>query len=300
MQPLARQSDNHPNIVEQFQVVVNGREIIKSYSELVDPTIQQANFNQQAEAAAKGDYEATSGDDDFLLAMEHGMPPQSGFGMGLERILTLLTGQDNIRDVVMFPLMKPGQEAEREKQKDAEETEKEREGEENREKEKTTEERKKIYVGQESDISSFPTETQAIQLVEQYLTDTKRHCLQVGSVMRRFAHKLGQDEQYRWLAGVLHDIDRDHIAKDPTKHLKDDFEKIMDQIDAPAQLRDDIRSHGERLTGVPVDSLLRKYLASVDELSGFLYAYSLMRPTGFVGMEPKGALKRIKDKAFAA
>jgi len=107
MQPLARQSDENPDIVEQFQVVVNGREIIKAYSELVDPTVQLENFDEQAVALEKGDDEATSGDADFLLAMEYGMPCQSGFGMGLERILALLTQQDNLRDVIMFPLMKP-------------------------------------------------------------------------------------------------------------------------------------------------------------------------------------------------
>lgn len=106
MQPLARTSDKNPEIVEQFQLLVNGWEICKAYSELVDPLFQQANFDKQAEAAAKGDDEATSGDDAFVEAMEYGMPPQSGFGMGLERILAILTEQDNLRDVVMFPLMK--------------------------------------------------------------------------------------------------------------------------------------------------------------------------------------------------
>ncbi len=107
MQPLARVSDKDTNIVEQFQLLVNGREICKAYSELVDPIFQQENFDKQAEAAARGDEEATSGDDDFVTAMEYGMPPQSWFGMGLERILAILTEQDNLRDVVFFPLMKP-------------------------------------------------------------------------------------------------------------------------------------------------------------------------------------------------
>ena len=106
MQPLARTSDADANIVEQFQLLVNGWEICKAYSELVDPLLQQANFDKQAAAAEKGDDEATSGDDAFVEAMEYGMPPQSGFGMGLERILAILTEQENLRDVVMFPLMK--------------------------------------------------------------------------------------------------------------------------------------------------------------------------------------------------
>lgn len=110
MQPLARMSDQDATIVEQFQLLVNGREICKAYSELVDPILQQENFDKQAEAAARGDEEATASDDDFVTAMEYGMPPQSGFGMGLERILTILTEQDNLRDVVMFPLMKASNE----------------------------------------------------------------------------------------------------------------------------------------------------------------------------------------------
>jgi len=107
MQPLARASDTNPEIVEQFQVVVNGWEIVKAYSELVDPIDQRSRFESQAKAAAAGDEEATSADYDFVLAMEYGMPPQSGLGFGIDRFLTLITGQANLRDVVLFPLTKP-------------------------------------------------------------------------------------------------------------------------------------------------------------------------------------------------
>ena len=106
MQPLARQSDENSNIVEQFQVVVNGWEIVKAYSELIDPEIQRKNFADQGDALARGDEEATSADEDFVVAMEYGMPPQSGWGMGIDRVVSLLTGQENLRDVVLFPLMK--------------------------------------------------------------------------------------------------------------------------------------------------------------------------------------------------
>lgn len=106
MQPLARASDDDAWIVEQFQLLVNGREISKAYSELVDPIFQQDNFDKQKEAAEQWDEEATAEDKDFVTAMEYGMPPQSWFGMWLERILAILTQQDNLRDVVMFPIMK--------------------------------------------------------------------------------------------------------------------------------------------------------------------------------------------------
>ncbi len=280
MQPLARQSDLNPSLVEQFQVIVNWREILKAYSELVNPVIQQANFDEQSAAAQAWDSEATKSDDDFVLAMEYGMPPQSWWWMGLDRILTMLTEQHNIRDVIMFPMMKEENTQEDTLMK--------------------TSVTQNQWVIKTEPMHWLPTTEQTNNLIETYLTDTKRHCLQVGHVMQWFAKELWQDEHYRWCAWVLHDIDRDHIAKDPTKHLKDEFESIMNTINAPEQLRKDIQSHWPELTWITPDSLLRKYLISVDELSWLLYAYSLMRPTAFDWMETKWALKRIKDKTFAA
>ncbi len=107
MQPLARTSDNNPHVVEQFQAIINWREILKAYSELVDPVELQSNFDAQAEALARGDDEATKSDDEFVISMEYGMAPQSWWGMWLDRILAMLTEQSNVRDVIMFPLMKP-------------------------------------------------------------------------------------------------------------------------------------------------------------------------------------------------
>jgi lysyl-tRNA synthetase class 2 len=106
-QPLARRSDEDKTKVEQFQLIVNGWEIVKAYSELVDPLDQAERFKEQAKAAAKGDREAQAGDDEYVLAMEYGMPPISGWGLGIDRIITILTGQTNLRDVVLFPLMRP-------------------------------------------------------------------------------------------------------------------------------------------------------------------------------------------------
>jgi lysyl-tRNA synthetase, class II len=106
-QPLARRSDKDKTKVEQFQLIVNGWEIVKAYSELVDPLDQAERFKEQAKAAAKGDEEAQAGDDEYVLAMEYGLPPISGWGLGIDRIITILTGQTNLRDVVLFPLMRP-------------------------------------------------------------------------------------------------------------------------------------------------------------------------------------------------
>ncbi|MEK7512418.1 MAG: lysine--tRNA ligase [Patescibacteria group bacterium] len=107
LQPLARRNDKHPEMVDQFQLVVNGWEIVKAYSELVDPIDQEKRFKNQAELKNKGDDEAMEGDPEFVEAMKYGMPPISGWGMGIDRLLTILTEQENLRDVVLFPLMRP-------------------------------------------------------------------------------------------------------------------------------------------------------------------------------------------------
>jgi len=104
--PLARRSDEDNRVIEMFQFLINGEELCKAYSELVDPEIQRATLEDQAKAKADGDDEAMDLDEDFLLAMEHGMPPMSGLGMGIDRLLVILYNQPSIRDVVLFPIMK--------------------------------------------------------------------------------------------------------------------------------------------------------------------------------------------------
>ena len=106
VQPLARINDDDERIVDQFQLVINGWEMLKAYSELVDPLDQRARFEEQAAAKKAGDEEAFEVDDEYLTAMEHGMPPISGWGMGIDRLAAILSKQNNLRDVILFPLVK--------------------------------------------------------------------------------------------------------------------------------------------------------------------------------------------------
>lgn len=107
LSPLARKNDKNPLVTDRFQLLINGWEIVNAYSELTDPLDQKARFEQQMQDKASGDEEAMSTDDEYIEAMEYGMPPVSGWGMGVERIVALLTQQKNLRDVVMFPLLRP-------------------------------------------------------------------------------------------------------------------------------------------------------------------------------------------------
>lgn len=106
LSPLARRNDADGSLTDRFQLVVRGWEIVNAYSELVDPIDQRERLASQADLKAKGDEEAMELEEDYLLAMEYGMPPMSGFGMGIDRLVCLLTSQENVRDVVLFPLMK--------------------------------------------------------------------------------------------------------------------------------------------------------------------------------------------------
>jgi len=111
LSPLARKNDHNPSITDRFQLVVNGAEIINGYSELVDPLEQRARLEEQARLRSQGDAEAMPMDEDYLLAMEHGMPPISGWGIGIDRLLQVLLDLPNIRDGVLFPIMRPLDEA---------------------------------------------------------------------------------------------------------------------------------------------------------------------------------------------
>ena len=107
LSPLARANDDRPDITNRFQLIINGAEVINGYSELVDPIEQYNRLQVQAASHSGGDEEAMVMDKDYITAMEYGMPPISGWGMGIDRILQALTGEENLKDLVLFPLMRP-------------------------------------------------------------------------------------------------------------------------------------------------------------------------------------------------
>ena len=107
LSPLARANDDNKELTDRFQLVINGAEIINAYSELVDPQEQERRLIEQAELKSNGDDEAMMMDKDYISAMEYGMPPISGWGVGIDRLTQILTNAQNIKDCVMFPLMKP-------------------------------------------------------------------------------------------------------------------------------------------------------------------------------------------------
>ncbi len=105
--PLARKRDSEPRLVDRFEAYAGGFEIANAFSELNDPRDQESRFRAQVEAAARGDQEAMPYDRDYIRALEHGMPPTAGEGIGIDRLAMLFTDAASIRDVILFPLLKP-------------------------------------------------------------------------------------------------------------------------------------------------------------------------------------------------
>ncbi|MCC7535975.1 MAG: lysine--tRNA ligase [Deltaproteobacteria bacterium] len=105
--PLARKKDADPTLVDRFELFVHGRELCNAFSELNDPDDQAARFRDQVARRVRGDEETMDFDADYVRALEHGLPPTAGFGMGIDRLVMILCAQASIRDVILFPLLRP-------------------------------------------------------------------------------------------------------------------------------------------------------------------------------------------------
>ncbi len=111
MSPLCKKHRDNPELTERFELMVNGKELCNAYTELNDPIDQLERFQDQLKLSEKGDDEAMFIDMDFVRALEYGMPPTSGMGLGMDRLVMLMTNQSSIQEVLFFPQMKPEKKA---------------------------------------------------------------------------------------------------------------------------------------------------------------------------------------------
>jgi lysyl-tRNA synthetase class 2 len=304
LSPLARKNDENPLVTDRFQLVVAGWEVVNAYSELVDPVDQAQRFEQQSEAKDGGDADAHAKDDEFVEALSYGCPPCSGLGMGIDRMVTLLTGQENLRDVVLFPIMKPLKKAgsdERIADSHIVQTI-----------ESTT--RYALPATHLQELSSPSSHllqhaeyghllSDAHALLEAHTDQTRAHLIATGAAMEALAQRFGGDTQTWKVAGMLHDLDWDTLEKDAEKHCGETLAELLSTINAPTELLGDIRAHYAHKYGAkyPLDTMLRKCLYCVDELTGFIIAVTYVRPSKKIAdVEVSSVKKKLKDKGFAA
>lgn len=280
--PLSKKHRLDSALAERFELYVGGKELADGWSEITDPIDQRNLFENEQKHMREGDAEAHPLDEDFLEAMEYGIPPLGGIGMGIDRLVMFLTNTWSIKEVIAFPTLKP---LSRQQQPKA----------------KTTVVAEKTAIIPKKTNSEkqipLPTRTRAVELLEKYIKNEalRHHCYTVAKAMEAYATTLGQDTELWYQTGLLHDLDWEMF---PDEHPHKAITELL--AGYPQDMLDAIAAHAPERTGKQPESLIERYLFACDELSGFMHAISLMRPGGFSDMQVKSVTKKLKDKAFAA
>lgn len=276
--PLTKRKPDKPEYVERFELFITAREMCNAYSELNDPIDQRERFKAQEAALAAGDEEANTTDEDFMNALEIGMPPTGGIGYGIDRLVMLLTNSPAIRDVLLFPTMKSLDKKPADTSKSA-----------------------KKPAGGEAKKSSV-TREQALELLKKYNKEPFhiQHALTVEGVMRWYAKELGYgaEEDFWGITGLLHDIDFELY---PDEHCRKAPE-LLREGGVSEDMIYAVCSHGYGICSDEEPKLeMEKVLFAADELTGLIWSCALMRPSkSTMDMEVKSLKKKFKDKKFAA
>ncbi|MEM8883955.1 MAG: lysine--tRNA ligase [Planctomycetota bacterium] len=273
--PLARRNDANPRKADCFQLLVNGWEILKAYSELVDPILQRQLFEEQDSLRTGGDDEAMYIDEDYLLAMEFGMPPISGWGMGIERFCALLAGVDSLRDVTLFPLLKPLAD-EPETHEGADTT---------------------------ADVGDFGmSRVAAMDLLRDHISDDylTKHCLASAAVMEAVAERFDKNRDTFWCMGLLHDLDFEEV-KEPHLHTRKTIEILKEHgVTDPVILKAILAHNAEGIEEVERTRWLDYALSCSETVTGLVMAVAKVMPDKkLAGVKPSSVRKRMKKKEFA-
>lgn len=283
---LAKRNPQDPTKASSFQLLVNGAEFLTSYNELNDPIDQKQRWLDDMKEGEHGAEEFQILDEDYVEALSYGMPPTAGWGLGVDRFTAFLADQHAIKDVILFPTMKPEGDTHQIVMAPHVESEPAK------------------PVPQSSKKAELTlTKEAALTILNDHLT-TKNlisHCLAVGATMRALAARLGGDPDLWELAGMLHDADWDETRETPDLHTAKTIDWIKGAGENNQELIDTILSHNHHHNGFRgPESAMEWALYTCDELTGFIVAVALIKPDKKLAtVEVKSVLKRFPVTGFA-
>ncbi len=297
LSPLARKNDNDPMITDRFQLVVNSWEVVNAYSELVDPIDQRERLLKQAQAREGGDEEAMIMEEDFIQCMEYGMPPISGWGMGIDRFTALLTDQENLREVVLFPLMKSWDGS------DSAKTEEDGVDESFENKKSTVEKSSDaggILLPEDiKELGAKPEDLDKLFAEKIKSENLIHHSIASAAVLAGIAKKFGLNETNYYYLGLMHDIDFDEV-KDMSLHARTGAEWLK-KAGMNDYALNAVMSHNEEGTGVKRETFADFALTCAESVTGLIFATAKVYPDKKVAsVKVKSVTKRMKEKSFAA
>ena len=283
LSPLAKRKKDRPELVERFQLIMNGFEIANAFSELNDPIDQEERFRAQEQARDTGDDEAQRYDEDFVTALKHGMPPTAGWGMGIDRLASLFAGVQNLKEVILFPTLRP------------------------------------IHPPLHSPLSRGETagvpppskgedrggdvsfsRDKALALLRQHVKNENliKHMFAVEAVMRTLAEKFSGNPEQWGLAGLLHDMDWEETEEDMAAHSLRAAEYMTEAGIDPAVVRA-VKVHNH-LHNFLLENIMEKSLFCAEELTGLITACALVTPhKKLQDVKVSSVLKKFKQPSFA-
>ena len=289
MKPLAKRKANEPDKAASFQLVVCGLELINAYNELNDPLDQRARWEEEINLASRGLTEHQVLDEDYLRALEYGMPPTAGWGLGIDRLVSLLSNAHSIKDVILFPTLRP-----------------------ERQTASVSGSGTRRVMAEKPHGDGLPIEPagdylsreRVLGLVKGNIKNQNlfRHMLAVESAMKALARRLGGNEELWGNLGLLHDADWEETKADPSSHTQVTLGWLESQGHKAGPLVQALKSHNRKHTQLgELASIMEWSLECCDELTGFIVSVALVRPEKKLSaVEVEHVLKKWKEKSFAA
>jgi len=280
---LAKRLPEDPRFTASFQLLVMGEELLNAYNELNDPQDQAARWRESEELGKRGQEEFESFDEDYIRALEYGMPPTAGWGMGIDRLLTILEDQKSIKDVILFPTLRPETVSSAHQAVIS----------------------NKVSSGKEVQQDIGIDRKRAQTLLEEHIKDpiTRMHCRESEVIMQAVAKRLGYDEATWGIIGLLHDIDWEHTKSETAKHgvLAVD---ILKEAGGSEFLIDVVQSHVygcESFTDKKRSTVIQHALAASETLTGLIVACAMVQPDKkLASVKLESLKKKFATMKFAA